>query len=100
MAWRLAEIFTLVRTTAKTQVEEAVRARLTIEKEALLLRAANENYSQQVEALTAQVADLEEAIQEATAQGTLATQQLHEVRHEHGRLCSRVIGARKTLVGC
>lgn len=30
------------------QVEEAVRARLTIEKEALLLRAANENYSEQV----------------------------------------------------
>jgi hypothetical protein len=30
------------------QVEEAVRARLTIEKEALLLQKANENYSQQV----------------------------------------------------
>ena len=30
------------------QVEEAVRARLTIEKEAMLLQAANENYAQQV----------------------------------------------------
>lgn len=30
------------------QVEDAVRARLTIEKEALLLRQSNENYSQQV----------------------------------------------------
>lgn len=68
----------------RLQVEEAVRARLTIEKEALLLRAANENYSQQVEALTAQVSDLEEAIQEATAQSTLATQQLQEVSRAAG----------------
>jgi hypothetical protein len=35
------------------QVEEAVRARLTVEKEALLLRAANENYSQQVRVMHA-----------------------------------------------
>lgn len=33
----------------------------------------------QVEALTAQVSDLEEAITEATQQSTLATQQLQEV---------------------
>jgi hypothetical protein len=42
--------------TAQGQVEEAVRARLTIEKEALLLRAANENYAEQVRASRARIA--------------------------------------------
>jgi hypothetical protein len=75
-----------------------VRARLTIEKEALLLRAANENYSQQVEALTAQVADLEEAIQEATAHSTLATQQLQEVSDR--RYNTNTLAAKRVWFAC
>jgi phage shock protein A len=62
------------------QVEEAVRARLSLEKEASLLRASNDNYSQQVDALTAQVSKLEVIIAEATEQNNLATTQLQQVR--------------------
>jgi phage shock protein A len=62
-------------------VEEAVRARLSLEKEASLLRASNDNYSQQVDALTAQVTKLEASIAEATEQNNLATTQLQQVRH-------------------
>jgi phage shock protein A len=62
------------------QVEEAVRARLSLEKEASLLRASNDNYAQQVDALTAQVTKLEASIAEATEQNNLATTQLQQVR--------------------
>jgi phage shock protein A len=62
------------------QVEEAVRARLSLEKEASLLRASNDNYAQQVDALTAQVSKLEVSIAEATEQNNLATTQLQQVK--------------------
>lgn len=42
----------------------------------------------QVEALTSQVAELEEAIQEATEQSTMAAQQLQQVRGEERLGCA------------
>jgi phage shock protein A len=58
-----------------------VRARLSLEKEASLLRASNDNYAHQVDALTSQVSKLEVSIAEATEQNNLATTQLQQVRH-------------------
>jgi phage shock protein A len=78
--------------TIFAQVEEAVRARLSLEKEASLLRASNDNYAQQVDALTSQVSKLEVSIAEATEQNNLATTQLQQVRVQMFALMSVMPG--------
>lgn len=51
-----------------------------MEKEVSLLRASNDNYAQQVQALTTQVSQLEANIVEATQQSSRASQQLQQVK--------------------
>ena len=83
------------------QVDEAVQARLIVEREVSLLRASNDNYQQQVDALTSQVTVMETTVAEATEQSTLASRQLQQVcnhvlvpirmcTHTHLLACTRL----------